>query len=217
MNIILLGPPGGGKGTQADLLKDRYGLMHLSSGDMIRREIQEGTELGLQAKEYVDSGRLMPDKLLIEMISDILDRPEYKVGVILDGFPRTWAQAGALEEMLAKKKQRIDHVIELSVDEALLVSRITGRFSCADCGAGYNDFFKKPQEEGICDVCGSEHFQRRKDDTVDTVKERFKIYREQTMPIVPYYEEKGVLEVLDGAAKVEEVARAINNIIEKRK
>ena len=217
MNIILLGPPGGGKGTQADLLKDRYGLMHLSSGDMIRREIQEHTELGIQAKECVESGKLLPDELLIEMISDILDRPEYKVGVILDGFPRTCAQAEALEEMLAKKKQRIDHVIELAVDESLLVRRITGRFSCADCGAGYNDFFKKPQEKGICDVCGSANFQRRKDDTVDTVKERFRIYRDQTMPIIPYYEEKGILDVLDGAAKVDEVARAINNIIEKRK
>lgn len=217
MNIILLGPPGGGKGTQADILKDRYGLMHLSSGDMIRREIQEKTKLGLQAKECVESGKLLPDDLFIKMISDTLDRPEYKVGVILDGFPRTQAQAEALEEMLAKKKQRIDHVIELSVDEALLVRRITGRFSCVDCGAGYNDFFKKPKEEGICDVCGSTHFQRRKDDTIDTVKERFKVYRDQTMPIIPYYEEKGILEVLDGAAKVDEVAQAINNIIEKRK
>jgi adenylate kinase len=217
MNIILLGPPGGGKGTQAELLKDRYGLMHLSSGDMIRREIQEKTELGTQARECVDSGKLLPDELFIKMISDTLDRPEYKVGVILDGFPRTQAQAEALEEMLAKKKQRIDHVIELAVDESLLMRRITGRFSCADCGAGYNDFFKKQQEEGICDICGSTNFRRREDDTVDTVKERFKVYRDQTMPIIPYYEEKGILEVLDGAAKVDEVAHAINNIIEKRK
>ncbi len=217
MNIILLGPPGGGKGTQADLLKDRYGLMHLSSGEMIRREIQDQSALGKQAEEYVNSGKLMPDNLLIEMISETLDRPEYKVGVILDGFPRTCPQAKALEEMLSRKRQRVDHVIELAVDESLLVKRITGRFSCVDCGAGYNDFFKKEHEDGVCDICGSTNFHRRKDDTVDTVKERFKVYREQTMPIIPYYERQGVLEVLDGAAKVDEVARAINNIIEKRK
>jgi len=216
MNIILLGPPGSGKGTQAQHLKDRYGLMHLSTGDMLRREIAQGTPLGLEAKEKLDSGQYVPDPIMIDMISHYLDKPEYSVGVILDGFPRTTAQAQALDDMLEDRSMIIDHVIELSVDEDLLVKRIIGRFMCKECGACYNDFFRLPEEPGVCDICGGNEFQRRADDTENTVKKRLEVYHAETMPIIPYYLGKGILHKIDGMRSVEEVAAEIDAIIEER-
>ncbi len=216
MNVILLGPPGSGKGTQAQHLKDRYGLMHLSTGDMLRQEIAMGTPLGREAKDMIDSGGFIADHVVIDMIDQCLSKPDYSVGFILDGFPRTTAQARALDEMLKVHNRTIDHVIELKINEDLLVKRITGRFMCVECGACYNDFFRKPREEDTCDVCGVHEFKRRADDTENTVKKRLEIYHKETMPIIPYYLEKGILHEIDGMCSVEEVALDVDRIIERR-
>lgn len=219
MNIILLGPPGSGKGTQAQHLKDRYGLMHLSTGEMLRREISLGTPMGLQIKDAIESGQIASDDVvavMIQMIEKLLDKPEYSVGVILDGFPRTTAQARALDDMLKARSMIIDHVIELKINEELLVKRIVGRFSCAECGACYNDFFRPPHNPGTCDVCGGHEFKRRADDTEDTVKKRLEVYHTETMPIIPYYLGKGILHEIDGMRSIEEVATDIDRIIERR-
>lgn len=215
MNIILLGPPGSGKGTQASFLKEQYGLMHLSTGEMLRKEIAKETELGLQAKEMVDSGQFISDEIIINMISQKLDEPDYRVGVILDGFPRTVKQVTALEDMLADKGLSLDHVIELQVDESALVKRIAGRFHCASCNAAYNEFFKVPHEPGVCDVCGGHEFKRRPDDSVEKVKTRLRLYHEETAPILPYYVGKGILKKVDGLQDMTKVSEDIRKIIEK--
>lgn len=214
MNIILLGPPGSGKGTQAQRLKDNYGLMHLSTGDMLREEMSQGTEIGKRIKEIVDNGGFIEDGLMIEMISDRLDQPDYSVGVILDGFPRTEAQANALEEMLRSKKMTMDHVIEIKVDDEALVQRIKGRYMCSECGACYNEFSKTPSQEGVCDICGSSDFKRREDDKEDTIRERLKKYRKNTMPIIPYYLEKGMLKEVNGMLDIDQVSEQINSLLE---
>lgn len=216
MNIILLGPPGSGKGTQAQFLREHYGLMHLSTGDMLRHEVECETPLGQQVKNLMDSGQLVPDGLVIEMLSQYFDLPEYSVGIILDGFPRTTPQAIALDEMLERKGLDIDHVLEIQIDENLLVKRISGRFICVDCGAAYNEYFKIPVESGICDICGGRDFKRRVDDDTDKLRMRLRLYREQTHPIVPYYLGKGVLKTVDGAQDVEKVSKDISLIIEGR-
>ena len=215
MNIILLGPPGSGKGTQAERLKQHYGMMHLSTGDMLRHEVAAGTPLGLRAKELIDSGQFISDEIILEMIQGCLDQPDYSVGIILDGFPRTSQQAVALDQMLHDRHLAIDHVIELQVDETALLKRITGRFQCADCGAGYNEFFKTPIEAGVCDICGGTHFKKRADDDAEKIRTRLRLYHEQTAPILPYYLGKGVLKQVDGMQDIEHVAQEISKIIEK--
>jgi adenylate kinase len=209
MNIILLGPPGAGKGTQAKRLEDRYGLVQLSSGDMLRALVASGAPLGLQAKQIMEAGQLMPDELMIQMIADRIDLPDCAKGFILDGFPRTVPQAEALDRMLAGKGLKLDHVIEMKVDDAALVERITGRYTCAKCGKGYHDKFEKPKVEGVCDVCGSTEFTRRADDNEVTVRSRLAAYHRQTAPILPYYREQGVLETVDGMADIDDVTRHI--------
>lgn len=209
MNVILLGPPGAGKGTQAKRLEDNRGLVQLSTGDMLRATVASGSALGRQAKEVMDAGRLMPDDLVIQMISERIDQPDCKNGFILDGFPRTTRQAEALDEMLESKGVHLDAVIEMQVDEEALVERITGRFSCATCGAGYHDTFKRPAKDGVCDVCGGTEFKRRADDNEETVRTRLQAYRDQTAPILPYYRKKGILKTVDGMADIEEVTRQI--------
>jgi adenylate kinase len=216
MNIILLGPPGSGKGTQAQCLKEHYGLMHLSTGDMLRHEIARGSPLGMRAKDLMDSGQFVADDIIINMIANCLEQPDYNVGVILDGFPRTANQAAALDQMLATRGQSIDYVIELKVDEPALVKRISGRYACAECDASYNDFFKMPQEPGVCDVCGGTEFKRRADDSPETVWKRLRTYREQTQPIIPYYLGRGVLHQVDGMKDIDTVAEEISRIIEQR-
>ncbi len=213
MNIIVLGPPGAGKGTQAKHIEDSRGMIQLSTGDMLRAAVAEGGELGRQAKEIMEAGQLMPDDLMIRMISERIDQPDCAGGFILDGFPRTTAQAEALDAMLADKDLRLDKVVEIKVDEEALVERITGRFSCANCGAGYHDRFQRPKADGVCDTCGSTEFLRRKDDNEETVRARLDAYRAQTAPILPYYRDRGVLESVDGMAPIADVTAQIQQVL----
>lgn len=214
MNIILIGPPGSGKGTQAEFLKNTYGIIHLSTGQMLRDEISKETDLGRKAKDMIDSGQFISDDLVIGMLNGTLSQPDYRVGVILDGFPRTVNQAVYLDSMLSELDRNIDHVIQIQVDEGVLMKRVTGRFYCAHCKANYNDYFKMPQEDGVCDTCGGTEFLRRPDDSQETLKTRLKKYQEETQPIIPYYMGKGILKTVDGAQPLEDVSRQISEIIE---
>lgn len=213
MNLILLGPPGAGKGTQAKRLEDRHSLVQLSTGDMLRAVVASGAPLGQQAKEIMAAGKLMPDELMIEMIADRISKPDCATGFILDGFPRTVPQAEALDRMLEDKGLKLDHVIEMKVDDAALVERITGRYTCSKCGQGYHDKFQKPKADGVCDVCGSTEFTRRADDNAETVTTRLAAYHKQTAPILPYYKERGVLETVDGIADIDVVTEQIEALL----
>ena len=213
MNIILLGPPGAGKGTQAKRLEETYGLVQLSTGDMLRAERASGSALGQQVQAIMDAGKLVSDDIIIALIAQRIDQLAKGKGFILDGFPRTVPQAEALDTMLKEKELKLDHVIEMTVDEAALVDRITGRFSCSKCGASYHDRYHRPRVEGTCDVCGSHDFVHRADDKAETVKARLAAYREQTAPILPYYRAKGVLRTVDGMAEIDEVTRQIEGIL----
>ena len=216
MNIILLGPPGAGKGTQASRLEQDRGMVQLSTGDMLRAAVAAGTEIGLRAKAVMDAGDLVSDEIVTGILSDRLDQDDVRRGFILDGYPRTAAQAEALELLLAAKGLSLDYVIELVVDEDALVDRITGRFSCASCGAGYHDRYKMPKQPGACDVCGSREFKRRPDDNEQTVRNRLAEYRAKTAPILPHYEERGLVRRIDGMAPIAEVEAAIEAILAER-
>jgi len=213
MKLILLGPPGAGKGTQAKRLFDNHGLVQLSTGDMLRAEVASGSALGQQAKKVMEAGQLMPDDIIIGMIESRMAAPDCKQGFVLDGFPRTEGQAQALDHMLDKHESKIDAVIELVVDEAVLVERISGRFACAKCGAGYHDKFQRPKKDGVCDQCGGTQFTRRKDDNAETVKARLVAYREQTAPILPYYRQRRLLRQVDGMAEPDEVTKEVEDVI----
>lgn len=213
MNLILMGPPGAGKGTQAKRLEDGRGLIQLSTGDMLRAAVESGGEVGQQAKAIMERGELVSDEIMIAMIRDRIQQPDCENGFILDGFPRTIAQAEALDEMLTKMDVRLDHVIEMKVDDGILVDRISGRFSCTNCGTGYHDRFQKPQQEGVCDSCGGTEFTRRKDDNAETVTSRLEAYHAQTAPLLPYYKEHGALKSVDGMADIDEVTRQIEAVL----
>ncbi|MEE8189323.1 MAG: adenylate kinase [Kiloniellales bacterium] len=213
MNIILLGPPGSGKGTQAKRLEESRNMVQLSTGDMLREAVASGRDLGTKVKKIMDAGELVPDEMIIRMIAERIDQPDCARGFILDGFPRTTRQAEALDEMLADKSLRLDSVIEMKVDEEALVERITGRFSCANCGASYHDKFNRPQVEGVCDICGGRELTRRADDNEKTVRRRMEAYRAQTAPILPYYAEKGLLRSVDGMAPIDRVSVEIGHML----
>lgn len=216
MNVILFGPPGCGKGTQARRLEDRFGTIQLSTGDMLRAEVASGSEIGRKAKAVMDAGDLVPDGVMIAMIANRIDQPDCKNGFLLDGFPRTTAQARALDEMLAEQGLRLDHVIEITIDAAVLAERLAGRFNCARCGAVYHDKFQRPKVDGVCDACGSSTgFTRRVDDKADTVKARLKAYDERTAPLLPYYQAREVLRRVDGMASIDEVTRQLEAILEQ--
>ena len=210
MILVLLGPPGAGKGTQARRLTEGRGLPQLSTGDMLRTEIAGGGDLGKQAAAVMESGRLVPDGIVVDIISRRIDAEDCIGGFILDGFPRTTAQAEALDVLLAGKGLALDAVLLLDVEEEALVERISGRFTCRKCGEGYHDSFKPTVEEGRCDKCGASDFERRPDDSADTVRERLRVYRGQTAPILPYYETRGLLRRVDGMAEIGEVDRQID-------
>jgi adenylate kinase len=213
LNIILLGPPGAGKGTQAARLQAGRGMIQLSTGDMLREAVAAGTPVGLQAKAVMERGELVSDAIVSALIGERLDASSDS-GAIFDGFPRTQAQAEALEILLGERGRKLDHVIELAVDEDALVERITGRFTCARCGTGYHDKFRPTQVTGVCDVCGSTEFKRRPDDNEQTVRTRMDEYRAKTAPILPFYEARGLVRRVNGMGSVEEVATAIDAILD---
>lgn len=213
MNIILLGPPGAGKGTQASRLVEERGMVQLSTGDMLRAAVKAGTPTGLKAKSVMEAGELVSDAIVSGIIGEALDDLAPATGVIFDGYPRTAAQAEALDGILSSRNRTLDHVIELIVDEDALVERITGRYTCAKCNAGYHDVFAQPKIAGICDVCGSTEFKRRPDDNEATVRTRMEEYRGKTAPILPIYDARGLVRRVDGMADIGEVTQAINAVL----
>lgn len=217
INLILLGPPGAGKGTQAKELAAKHGLIQLSTGDMLRAAAEAGSEIGKQAKAVMDTGALVPDDVVVSIIAERIERPDCRGGVIFDGFPRTLAQAAALDEVLKKKGRKLNAVIEFKVDDSLLVERISGRFTCATCGASYHDRFRQPKVKGVCDVCGGKEFSCRPDDNAQTVSKRLMIYYRETSPLIGYYYCKGNLHTVDGMQSIDQVAQALNQVVARIK
>jgi adenylate kinase len=209
VNIILLGPPGAGKGTQARILMETRGLVQLSTGDMLRAAVAAGSEVGRKADAVMKAGGLVSDDIVIGVVDERLNAPDVKQGVIFDGFPRTTPQAEALDRLLARKGLTLDAVIDMQVDDAAMVGRISGRYTCANCGEGYHDTDKAPAKAGVCDKCGSTEFKRRKDDNAETVAARLKEYHAETAPLIAYYTATGKLKAVDGMADIGDVTTAI--------
>jgi adenylate kinase len=214
MNLVLLGPPGAGKGTQAKLLEDRRGLAKLSTGDMLRQAVAAGSELGRKAGDIMERGELVPDELVIKLIAERMDEDGGGQGYILDGFPRTIAQAEALDRLLNERGKKVDQVVVMEVDDDKLVERIAGRFACADCGEGYHDLYKQPKVAGVCDRCGGTEFVRRRDDTEPVVRSRLEAYHAQTEPLIDYYRRQGKLKAVDGMADITTVQKEIERVLD---
>lgn len=217
MNLVLLGPPGSGKGTQAKRLEDTFGLVQLSTGEMLRAEVGAGSEIGRTADAIMKAGGLVPDDVIVGIMDGRLDRSDCRKGFILDGFPRTVPQAEALDAMLTRKKIALDLVVTLDVDDEAMVERISGRFSCAKCGAGYHDSFQRPKVDGVCDACGGREFVRRKDDNAETVRQRLKAYHAQTKPIIAHYEAKGLVRHVDGMGPIDDVTAGLRAVLADRR
>ncbi|WP_424967221.1 adenylate kinase [Dinoroseobacter sp. S375] len=215
VNVILLGPPGAGKGTQARMLEEKFGLVQLSTGDLLRAAVAAGTEAGKEAKAVMESGGLVSDEIVLAILKDRLADDDVKAGVILDGFPRTTAQAEALDTLLADTDQGIDAAISLAVDDEAMVERISGRFTCGSCGEGYHDTFKAPVKSGTCDKCGGTDMKRRADDNAETVRERLKAYHAQTAPLITYYDKKRSLTEINAMAAIDEVASSLETIVKR--
>ena len=213
MRLILLGPPGAGKGTQAQRIVEKYGIPQLSTGDMLRAAVAAGTEVGKRAKAVMDAGKLVSDDIVIAIVSERIDEPDCAKGFILDGFPRTLVQADATESMLKAKGLDLSAVIEMRVDDAVLADRVSGRYTCANCGTGYHDTNLKPRVEGVCDKCGSTHFKRRPDDNRETVQTRLQAYYKETSPLIGYYYAKGKLHSIDGMGEIDQVTTEIDAIL----
>lgn len=213
MNLILLGPPGAGKGTQSKMLQEFFNIQQLSTGDMLRAEVASGSDVGKQAKGIMDAGGLVSDSLILAMISRRLDQADCAKGFILDGFPRTVAQAESLDGMLEDRGITIDHAIEIKVDDEAMITRITGRFTCAKCGAGYHDTFQPTKKAGVCDKCDGTQFSRRADDNAETVRARLAAYHAQTAPISAFYARKGILKTVDGMAPIDDVGRQMRAVL----
>jgi adenylate kinase len=212
MRLILLGPPGAGKGTQAKLLEKKFGITQLSSGDMLRAAVSSGTPVGQKAKSYMEQGALVPDHIVVDVVFECLAGQDKDDGFILDGFPRTVEQAEALDRWLAQHASGIDRVVVIEVADDLLIERIAGRFTCAKCGEGYHDTFKRPKLDGVCDVCGSHEFKRRADDRAETVKTRLEAYHRQTAPLIEHYKAQGKVSTVDGEAPIDKVSRQIDEL-----
>jgi adenylate kinase len=213
MNLIMLGPPGAGKGTQAQLLERGRGYVQLSTGDMLRAAVAAGTEVGKRAKKVMEAGQLVSDEIILDLISERLDQLKPGQAFILDGVPRNATQADAIDSLLKAKGRKLGAVIELRVEDELLIKRVTGRYTCAKCGTGYNDHFKHPKVAGVCDQCGAKEFKRRSDDNEPAMRERLKVYHGQTAPLIDYYRGKGVLRTVDGMADMDEVTRQIEAVL----
>ncbi len=213
MRLIILGPPGSGKGTQAARLAEKLQIPQLSTGEMLRASVRAENEIGLMAKSVMDRGELVPDAIIFKIIEERLGMPDCVDGFILDGFPRSQAQAIGLDDILSGRGEQIEHVIEVRVDEEVLVKRITGRFDCVECGMVYNDFYKPPLQDGVCDECGGTQFNRRSDDNEETIRTRLQVYNDQTAPLLPYYEKRGQLQSIDGMGDVDDVTRQMFKIV----
>ena len=212
MNIILLGPPGAGKGTQAKMLVERYGIPQISTGDILRAAVKEGTKMGKEAKSYMDKGELVPDKVVIGIVEERIQQPDCDKGYMLDGFPRTVPQAEALDGMLNNLSSQIDHVVSIEVDNKELVKRLTGRRTCRDCGAGFHVMFDPPKQEGVCDKCGGELYQRD-DDNVETVTSRLEVYEAQTLPLIDYYQAQDKVRSIDGVGEIKGIFGRITQVL----
>lgn len=213
MRLILFGPPGAGKGTQAKVLQQKLGIVQLATGDMLRAEVAAGSELGSEADAIMKAGQLVPDALVVGIIATRIDKDDCRNGFILDGFPRTVAQAEALDVMLRDKDMTLDHVISMEVEDEAMIERICGRFTCTRCGAGYHERFQRPEVDGVCDFCGNTEFARRADDNAETVRTRLKAYHAETKPILEYYKKSGLVRSVDGMEAIENVTKQLENLI----